>query len=310
MINLDARNQSIPTASNSKRSWWRAKFLLFSLPIIGLGLVNVLTLMNEEAHTRGYNFLKAIAEHTLPDVVADRLIQHSPTVRNKQVIETATRSLHAANIGLEARNLQLAADNIQLLDTTKTLAAKTQDLAMKTNKLAHAAKTLADETNLLAREQVALRGSLAMLKTRSDVQRTAVKVFSHRLVTRSAFNASRNVATVPGKALPFVGTGIIVAATTWDLYDLCMTIKEMNAVNAQFEIEAEDVRKVCGLPAPSKEHALAQIRSNWKSVYQHAAHAINHEGEKVPSSAPSVGWKELRQTVCSVIGTSSAGCSN
>lgn len=309
MTNLNDQTVSAITP-NRQRSWLKTKVVLYALPLFGLGLLNILTLTNSDVHEKGYKFLEQIARHALPEHAVDRLLTRSPSAMQKNAITVATQPLRAANNDLVSKNRLLLSDKERMVISTQALVGKTQDLAAATTKLATSTKNLAIETNTLVRERAALHGTVAALKSTAYTQRAAVRQFSTRLAARSTLNATRNVISVPGKALPFVGTGIIVAGMAWDLHDLCENLKDMNRLNADFSNEQEDLKKVCGVAVPTTANILAQARTNWRLAYLTAAKAVHGVGEPLPATAPTVPWGDVKKTVCSVVEPMPAGCTN
>lgn len=77
-------------------------------------------------------------------------------------------------------------------------------------------------------------------QVRAKVTRTASTV-----ANRAAKTATREVAAMPGEALPFVGTAVIIGATALELADLCLTIKCMtelqNALNPGFTTPEDQI---------------------------------------------------------------------
>ena len=297
-------------APNRREYWLKTKVLLFVLPLFVLAAFNILTLTNLDAHEKGYKFLEQIARHALPEHAVDRLLTKSPSAVQKNAIMVATQPLRAANNDLVSKNRQLISEKEQLVISTQTLVGKTKDLAAATTKLATSTKTLAVETNTLVKERAVLHGAVTALKSTADTQRAAVRQFSTRLAARSTVNAARNLVSVPGKAVPFIGTGIIAAATAWDLHDLCEGLKDMNRLNADFGNEQEDLKKVCGVQIPTTANILTQARTNWRLAYHSAAKAVHGAGEPLPATAPMVPWSDVKKTVCSVVEPMPAGCTN
>jgi hypothetical protein len=309
MTNLNDQTVSAITP-NRQKSWLKTKVVLYALPLLGLGLLNILTLTNSDVHEKGYKFLEQIARHALPEHVVNKLLARSPSAMQKIAVAVATQPLRAANNDLISKNHMLLSEKERMVKSTQALVGKTQDLAAATTKLATSTKNLANETGTLVKERVALHGTVAALKNTAATQRVAVRQFSTRLAARSTLNATRNVVSIPGKALPVVGTGIIVAGVVWDLHDLCESLKDMNRLNADFGNEQEDLKKVCGVAVPTSANVLAQTRTNWRQAYHTAAKAVHGAGEPLPATAPTVPWNDVKKTVCSVVEPMPAGCTN
>jgi hypothetical protein len=62
------QQQSSDMKSGLASTLWRiSKVLLFIAPILGLGSLNVLTLINDQTHATGVSFLKAILAPALAE---------------------------------------------------------------------------------------------------------------------------------------------------------------------------------------------------------------------------------------------------
>ncbi|WP_223429052.1 hypothetical protein [Tateyamaria pelophila] len=83
-----------------------------------------------------------------------------------------------------------------------------------------------------------------------------------RIVTRSAL---RNVGSMAGEALPFIGIGVIVGVTGWEISDACASLKENYELNIAFNPEeaiAEGVQSVCTIKVPSSDEIIEEIKNS------------------------------------------------
>ena len=102
-----------------------------------------------------------------------------------------------------------------------------------------------------------LKGRAARLRT---VTRDAVK----RTVARSAVAATRAVATAPAKAIPYLGTAVVVGAAALEINDYCNTIRDMNEIQREITLSktlSENELKVCGMEVPTRDDVLNQIKT-------------------------------------------------
>ena len=77
-------NRTLPTSS--LRMLWRSfKTLLIVAVMLGLGALNVLTLVNDQAHATGFNFLKSVLTPLVSEAKLSRLFSHSPTQKYKVI---------------------------------------------------------------------------------------------------------------------------------------------------------------------------------------------------------------------------------
>ena len=131
------------------------------------------------------------------------------------------------------------------------------DLKRKNRQLVDRNRSLQHRMTKVRRESGRLKGRMARLRTVTNV---AVK----RTVARSANAAVRVVATAPGKAVPYVGTAVVVGAAALEIKDLCDTIRDMKAIQREIdpsESHSEDERKICGMDTPTQEEILNQIKT-------------------------------------------------
>lgn len=261
--------------------------------ILGLVGTNLATLMSEDAHTASYKALSS-ALHALR--LAEPLLNNSPSAVRAKDVQAATATLakklddlqgdHDAEVKRSAhleRNLNAA---VQLHDNLKR---EHQNLNQRHLTLDNEHKALQVENK-------------AHIKKSFD-QASAVKSISARLATRSAANATRNLSSVPAETIPFVGTAIVLAVTTWDLNDACETLKDLNELNEKFEHQPISHTKICGMKVPSQEDALSKIKDNWRSIYDKAADSLG-----IPRNPPQLSLSQVNKWVCSPFGNITGLC--
>ncbi len=138
------------------------------------------------------------------------------------------------------------------------------ELKRKNRQLVDRNRKLQNGMTKVRRKNGRLAGRMARLRTETNV---AVK----RTVARSAKAAVRAVATAPGKALPGVGTAVVVGATAWEIKDLCDTIRDMKAIQREIDpskSHAEDEQTVCGMEVPTEEEILSLIKMAPQNAWQ------------------------------------------
>ncbi len=85
--------------------------------------------------------------------------------------------------------------------------------------------------------------------------------------------------------------------TTWDIYDFCENLKDLNELNGVFEHQLEDQDKVCGMKVPTKEQVMTEARENWQEAYRTAADQINQIKVTVPQTPPIMTWDEIKEEI-------------
>lgn len=164
-------------------------------------------------------------------------------------------------------------------------------------------------TKMLTDRNKALTNSNRNLKENNQqviAKNKTVRTISERMTKRTTIAASRNIASIPGQAIPLVGTGLIIGVTTWDIYDYCENlkdIKELNNVIGQ-QVNVKNQKEICGWTPPTKEEVMAEVKENWQGAYDNAAESINEFRveipapmiwEDIPELPPLITWPEIRE---------------
>ena len=260
------------SATNSLRRWIGG--LTIAASIVMLAALNVLTVLNEEIHSKVYSGLRAVLAKVASASLLEQATKNSPSVRRTRDIDTVTK-------GLQAEKASIAASRMALQERNTSLERVNRDLETK-------------------------HGELIRVSARRTA---AVQSFSQRLAKRAAVNAARNASAAPAESIPILGTTIMIAVTALDVADACNTIKELNELGGEFGTRPEDHTKVCGIHVPTQEEALAQIKDNWRAAYQAAAESLNSaKVSLVPKVPPNLTAQDVKAVACPLVKASATEC--
>lgn len=226
---MNNENFGLESRQPSKRAsgiWPKLKIPLVVLSLFGLITLNVLTLVNDQIHAVGYGVIQAAIASTVPDAVVHRVLSGSPTATKQRAVRVATSQLQGE---FDKSHRAIVAKNEAVTKQLTDLSIKHAYLE-KTH-----AETETKHTNL---------------KHKSQKQFSLVSAISSRIGKRAAINAAKNLSSFALEVIPAVGVAAIVALTASDLYDDCQTMKDVNELNVEFELQSEDADKVCGLRVP------------------------------------------------------------
>ncbi|TXI70918.1 MAG: hypothetical protein E6Q49_10885 [Limnohabitans sp.] len=134
----------------------------------------------------------------------------------------------------------------------QTVKAKTADLDAKNRLQAQELEDVHVKNRKLA-QQIELNGKQA---------KATVGVVHNRL----AKGISRNLASIPSEAVPFVGIGVTLAMTTMDIYDACQTMKDFNTL-LQAMGQGEENPDLCGQKVPTREEVIKTTCDKAKIPY-------------------------------------------
>lgn len=104
------------------------------------------------------------------------------------------------------------------------------------------------------------------LEVKSAKRSAAMKKFSLRTFRQVALNKERKIASLPARAVPYLGIAALVAVTGYELYSDCEMLKEINELSRENELGEADTTSVCGFKVPSSEDLWRQVRNGSNST--------------------------------------------
>lgn len=118
--------------------------------------------------------------------------------------------------------------------------------------------------------------------------REAVAEASQKIQSRIARAASRNIASMPAEALPFVGVAVIAGATAWEISDACALSEELYELDVAFNPGHRiEEREVCGIQVPTAGEL-------WQTVLESPGSAWGNAKE-LYSNLPDVDFSQFYQ---------------
>lgn len=204
--------------------------------LAGLLTLNVATLVSGMV----FNWLSGLVEFV--DVSSVR-------EKHKAEVSQKDRTIAQQRADLDKKDAKIAERDHTIARQTADLDAKDRRLAQQSDELGNLRSRNVDLTSQNAR----LRADLE-INYRGDrvLYREAVSDTMDRVGPRMVHMTQRNIASIPGEALPFIGISVVVAATTWELSDACDTMEDLHeldvALNPDRAIESGEV---CGMKVPT-----------------------------------------------------------
>jgi len=115
------------------------------------------------------------------------------------------------------------------------------------------------------RNKTIKKNRAAMIKRKAAARR-----FGTRLTSRTKRVAVESIAALPGEAVPYLGISLLIAGTTYELYEACNSIKDLDQMYAEMgmksEIPDDVLRTVCDPPLPDGDAIWEEVRqksSEW-----------------------------------------------
>jgi hypothetical protein len=165
-------------------------------------------------------------------------------------------------------------------------------------------RELTEATANLATERAATRelraeladplSRLVVFRGKPVAIRDAVDATAARISKRAVVTSSREVGSMAGEAIPYIGAAVIVGATALELKDLCETLQDMGELQRAISPEAmpsEDEKTVCNQPIPTREALWESVKGSPKAAWQAARGAIPTLEEIKSFELPEMDWK-------------------
>jgi FtsZ-binding cell division protein ZapB len=259
---MDATAATQPVPAQSRGILGTVKFVTTLSVIAGLLTTNVASLTNDAAHTSLYDGLQQILGYTLLESFANHLLSHSPTAVRQGDAVKATAKLTAEmqqlgnTVDLERKNHKIEIDELD--QHNRKIVAERDDWKTKHQKLTADHTDLNDKHSKLTsdhdelnKRHSKLTADHQQLSNKNQFRQDKVRAISGRMAPRIGGVATKSLATLPGRALPYIGVAASVAFTTWEIAELCNLMNDLDELNISFGNAFNDPNKVCGLPRPS-----------------------------------------------------------
>jgi len=185
---------------------------------------------------------------------------------------TGTKTLVSSFLQSEA---DLTTAGLSAKKLEKELAEKTAKL--EAEKLARIAAEA--EKTALKTELTGLRaGKKVMIDGAEKTVEEAVALTTSRVRNRTVKLAAADLSATAGQAIPWIGVGVVVAATAYDLDMSCQTMKDMKALEQAMTPSAadeSDVSQVCGLKVPTADEVWEAVKASPGKAWNAAASVLS-----------------------------------
>jgi hypothetical protein len=160
-------------------------------------------------------------------------------------------------------------------------------------------RILKSRYNDILNGMVTFKGEVVPLKR--AVSQTALQIGR-----RSSRSAARSVASMPGEAIPWIGTAVIVGVTSLEIRDLCLTMRDMTELQRSFDPNFktnEGNLEVCAVEVPPKEEIIAAVKASPGQAWEAAKKATPNLEDIRDMKMPDVkGWWETGEGAVSDFG--------
>ena len=221
---------------------------------------NLLLLLSNSAYLLASSTLSALTgTKTLITRQSDEIAELSTMIATQEATEKKLKR------ELASASRTLATYKAAQIETTKKLTRQSDEIAELSTMIATQEAT----EKKLKRELTDASGTLAAYKAaQNDTTR--------RVIRRNNYAATRKVATIPARAIPMIGTGVIVGVAALELSDMCKTVKDMAKLNKILDPSSaptEDELTVCHAKVPTRKEIIDKTATGasdaWKALKEY-----------------------------------------
>lgn len=102
-------------------------------------------------------------------------------------------------------------------------------------------------------------------KATTASRRAAAKNFGTKFTARTRRVAARSIGAIPAEAIPYLGIGVVLATTGYELYEACQGLRDLEELYSALEIEeaADDtaMQAVCHPELPDPTRVWEDVKS-------------------------------------------------
>ena len=130
-------------------------------------------------------------------------------------------------------------------------------------------QTVAD---LMSQRLATKEAALVRAQSTRASKQLAAKNFGRRLVSRTQRVAATSIASIAAESVPYLGISVILAATGYELYEACQSMKDLEELYGALEVEeaspSETIQLVC-------DPQLPDVSEVWNGVKAQSGEWIN-----------------------------------
>lgn len=201
---------------------------------------------------------------------------------------TATRRLRGDVADLSG---DLVSERAAVKKARKELAIASEELGVERA----LTRRIRSQSNNPASAMVTFRGRKAAVSE-------AVSETADLISTRSRKSATREIGSMAGESLPWIGTAVIVGVTAMEIRDLCETIRDMNALKRAFNPDLEpgsDEKTVCSMAVPSRDEVWAAAKASPALAWEMASDLAPSLQDVRDFDPSEIDWSTYQTSVAS-----------
>ncbi len=134
------------------------------------------------------------------------------------------------------------------------------------------------------------------LRSEATEVRDAADDILRRVARRTGVSASRDVASMPAEAVPYIGAAVIVGVTALEIRDMCANLQDLAELKQLIDPSAApspDTQTVCAIEVPTNREVVEALRSAPEQAWTAAIDAMPSISDLREIEISNIDWQEI-----------------
>lgn len=134
------------------------------------------------------------------------------------------------------------------------------------------------------------------LRSEAMEVRGAADNILRRVARRTGVSATRDVASMPAEAIPYLGAAVIVGATVLEIRDMCQNLEDLAELQQLIDpssIPSPETQTVCALEVPTRQEVVAAVSNAPRQAWTAARDVMPSVSELRQIEISQIDWSGI-----------------
>jgi hypothetical protein len=134
------------------------------------------------------------------------------------------------------------------------------------------------------------------LRSEATEVRGAADNILRSVARRTSVSATRDVASMPAEAIPYLGAAVIVGATALEIRDMCQNLQDLAELQQLIDpssIPSPEAQTVCALEVPTREEVVDAVSNAPRQAWIAARDAMPSISDLREIEISEIDWDEI-----------------
>lgn len=134
------------------------------------------------------------------------------------------------------------------------------------------------------------------LRSEATEVRGAADNILRRVARRTSVSATRDVASMPAEAIPYLGAAVIVGATALEIHDMCQNLQDLAELQQLIDpssAPAPEKQTVCALEVPTRSEVVQAVSNAPEQAWVAARNAMPSVQDLRGIELSEIDWESI-----------------